>query len=114
MVTLEGIVLWNNQPDREAFGLVRKGVGQSTVLRAVETPYPKVNPIQSNPMIVHWPTAFLPKHSAHRVGRVIPEKNHPHGRSRSNPTIVQYSDFGKEVAQVNTVSHPVGAWVQKK
>ena len=48
MVTLEGIVLWNNQPDREAFGLVRKGVGQSTVLRAVETPYPKVNPIQSN------------------------------------------------------------------
>ena len=49
MVTLEGIVLWNNQPDREAFGLVRKGVGQSTVLRAVETPYPKVNPIQSNP-----------------------------------------------------------------
>ena len=47
MVTLEGIVLWNNQPDREAFGLVRKGVGQSTVLRAVETPYPKVNPIQS-------------------------------------------------------------------
>ena len=50
MVTLEGIVLWNNQPDREAFGLVRKGVGQSTVLRAVETPYPKVNPIQSNPM----------------------------------------------------------------
>ena len=60
-------------------------------------------------MIVHWPTAFLPKHSAHRVGRVIPEKNHHHGRSRSNPTIVQYSDFGKEVAQVNTVSHPVGA-----
>ena len=51
MVTLEGIVLWNNQPDREAFGLVRKGVGQSTVLRAVETPYPKVNPIQSNPII---------------------------------------------------------------
>ena len=50
MVTLEGIVLWNNQPDREAFGLVRKGVGQSTVLRAVETPYPKVNPIQSNPI----------------------------------------------------------------
>ena len=49
MVTLEGIVLWNNQPDREAFGLVRKGVGQNTVLRAVETPYPKVNPIQSNP-----------------------------------------------------------------
>ena len=42
-------MLWNNQPDREAFGLVRKGVGQSTVLRAVETPYPKVNPIQSNP-----------------------------------------------------------------
>ena len=40
-----------NQPDREAFGLVRKGVGQSTVLRAVETPYPKVNPIQSNPII---------------------------------------------------------------
>ena len=40
-------MLWNNQPDREAFGLVRKGVGQSTVLRAVETPYPKVNPIQS-------------------------------------------------------------------
>ena len=50
MVTLEGIVLWNNQPDREAFGLVRKGVGKSTVLRAVEKPYPKVNPIQS---IVH-------------------------------------------------------------
>ena len=50
MVTLEGIVLWNNQPDREAFGLVRKGVGQSTVLRAVETPYPKVNPIQFNPI----------------------------------------------------------------
>ena len=50
--TLEGIVLWNNQPDREAFGLVRKGVGQSTVLRAVETPYPKVSPIQSNPMSV--------------------------------------------------------------
>ena len=50
MVSLEGIVLWNNQPDREAFGLVRKGVGQSTVLRAVETPYPKVNPIQSNPL----------------------------------------------------------------
>ena len=48
MVTLEGFVLWNNQPDREAFGLVRKGVGQSTVHRAVETPYPKVNPIQSN------------------------------------------------------------------
>ena len=48
--TLEGIVLWNNQPDREAFGLVRKGVGQSTVLRAVETPYPKVNPIQFNPI----------------------------------------------------------------
>ena len=47
MVTLEGIVLWNNQPDREAFGQVRKGVGQSTDLRAVETPYPKVNPIQS-------------------------------------------------------------------
>ena len=45
------IVLWNNQPDREAFGLVRKGVGQSTVLRAVETPYPKVNPIQSNPTV---------------------------------------------------------------
>ena len=44
-------MLWNNQPDREAFGLVRKGVGQSTVLRAVETPYPKVNPIQSNPGI---------------------------------------------------------------
>ena len=43
-------MLWNNQPDREAFGLVRKGVGQSTVLRAVETPYPKVNPIQSNPI----------------------------------------------------------------
>ena len=43
-------MLWNNQPDREAFGLVRKGVGQSTVLRAVETPYPKVNPIQSNPV----------------------------------------------------------------
>ena len=42
-------MLWNNQPDREAFGLVRKGVGQSTVLRAVETPYPKVNPIQSDP-----------------------------------------------------------------
>ena len=42
-------MLWNNQPDREAFGLVRKGVGQSTVLRAVERPYPKVNPIQSNP-----------------------------------------------------------------
>ena len=41
-------MLWNNQPDREAFGLVRKGVGQSTVLRAVETPYPKVNPIQSS------------------------------------------------------------------
>ena len=52
MVTLEGIVLWNNQPDREAFGLVRKGVGQSTVLRAVETPYPKVNPIQSYP--IRW------------------------------------------------------------
>ena len=47
--------------------------------------------------------------STHRVGRVIPEKNRPHGRSRSNPTIVQYSDFGKHVAQVNTVSHPVGA-----
>ena len=42
-------MLWNNQPDREAFGLVRKGVGQSTVLRAVETPYPNENPIQSNP-----------------------------------------------------------------
>ena len=54
MVTLEGIVLWNNQPDREAFGLVRKGVGQSTVLRAVETPYPKVNPIQSK-----YPSWFL-------------------------------------------------------
>ena len=48
-------MLWNNQPDREAFGLVRKGVGQSTVLRAVETPYPKVNPIQSNPMWMIWP-----------------------------------------------------------
>ena len=48
-------MLWNNQPDREAFGLVRKGVGQSTVLRAVETPYPKVNPIQSNPMWMVWP-----------------------------------------------------------
>ena len=27
MVTLEGIVFWNNQPDREASSLVRKGVG---------------------------------------------------------------------------------------
>ena len=36
------------QPDREAFGLVRKGVGQSTVLRAVDTPYPKVNPTRSS------------------------------------------------------------------
>ena len=45
-------MLWNNQPDREAFGLVRKGVGQSTVLRAVETPYPKVNPIQSNSLFL--------------------------------------------------------------
>ena len=49
MVTLEGIVLWNNQPDREAFGLLRKDVGQNTLLGAVETPYPKVNPILSNP-----------------------------------------------------------------
>ena len=50
MVTLEGIVFWNNQPDREASSLVRKGVGRNTILRAVETPYPTVNPIQSNPM----------------------------------------------------------------
>ena len=49
MVTLEGIVFWNNQPDREALSLVRKGVGRNTILRAVETPYPTVNPIQSNP-----------------------------------------------------------------
>ena len=27
-VTLGGIVNWNNQPDREAVSLVRKGVGQ--------------------------------------------------------------------------------------
>ena len=51
-------MLWNNQPDREAFGLVRKGVGQSTVLRAVETPYPKVNPIQSNPGSVQGNTSL--------------------------------------------------------
>ena len=50
MVTLEGIVFWNNQPDREASSLVRKGVGRNTILRAVETPYPTVNPIQSNPV----------------------------------------------------------------
>ena len=54
-------------------------------------------------MIVQWPTAFLPGHSAHWVGRVIPEKNHPHSRSRSNPTIVQYSDFCEKVAQVTKV-----------
>ena len=54
-------------------------------------------------MIVQWPTAFLPRHSAHRVGRVIPKKNHPHSRSRSNPTIVQYLDFGEKVAQVTKV-----------
>ena len=35
-----------NQPDCEALGLVRKGVGQNTILRAVETSYPIVNPIQ--------------------------------------------------------------------
>ena len=28
IVTLGGIVNWNNQPDREAVSLVRKGVGQ--------------------------------------------------------------------------------------
>ena len=42
-------MFWNNQPDREALSLVRKGVGRITILRAVETPYPTVNPIQSNP-----------------------------------------------------------------
>ena len=47
MVTLEGIVFWNNQPGREASSLVRKGVGRNTILSAVETPYPTVNPIQS-------------------------------------------------------------------
>ena len=36
-----------NQPDYEALGLVRKGVGQNTILRAVETPYPIVNFILS-------------------------------------------------------------------
>ena len=61
MVTLEGVVLWNNRPDREAFGLVRIGVGQSTVLRAVETSYPKVNPIQSNPI----PATFGLEHKVH-------------------------------------------------
>ena len=56
-------MLWNNQPDREAFGLVRKGVGQSTVLRAVETPYPKVNPIQSNPIEVQCPNMLSMKYT---------------------------------------------------
>ena len=37
------------------------------------------------------------------VSRVIPKKNHPHSRSRSNPTIVQYLDFGEKVAQVTKV-----------
>ena len=45
-IFIQLVVLWNNQPGREAFGLVRKGVGQNTILRAVETPYPIVNPIQ--------------------------------------------------------------------
>ena len=63
MVTLEGIVFWNNQPDREASSLVRKGVGRNTILRAVETPYPTVNPIQSNRAFIcpKWPIARAPK-----------------------------------------------------
>ena len=50
IVTLGGIVNWNNQPDREAASVVRKGVGHKTILKAVATRYPLVNPIQSNPL----------------------------------------------------------------
>ena len=54
-------MFWNNQPDREASSLVRKGVGRNTILRAVETPYPTVNPIQSKRYmsIVHPPYIVL-------------------------------------------------------
>ena len=45
-------MFWNNQPDREALSLVRKGVGLNTILRAVETPYPTVNPIQSSQLVL--------------------------------------------------------------
>ena len=48
---VEEIIHWNNPPNREASGLVRKGVGQWVIFRAVATPVPAVYPIPSHPII---------------------------------------------------------------
>ena len=49
---VEEIIHWNNPPNREASGLVRKGVGQWVIFRAVATPVPAVYPIPSHPMFI--------------------------------------------------------------
>ena len=49
---VEEIINWNNPPNREASGLVRKGVGQWVIFRAVATPVPTVYPIPSHPILL--------------------------------------------------------------
>ena len=68
--------------------------------------------------IVQWPTTFLTRLESFAVGRVIPEKNLPHGRSRSDPTILQYSVLESRFLEFLRISSctscPTGTYAQKK